>query len=367
MTIEGNWIKGAVKNDFPDLKWKAFELPEGPQGQGHAVVHAVLRRRLREQEPGRGRRPRQVPLDRRAGSRARQGPRRHAVAQVSRATATRPPSPTRPRSSPERSTPRARSPSPAWTPCSRTSTRSCRASRAPTRRPCWPASRRTATPSSSKSSRPHPRRGGRPPSRPPRRSSDQEGTTMRRGGSARASETRSGWLFVSPVIIVLGLFLVAPIVIAFWVSVSDWNGRGSPLSSGVSFVGADNYRQLLDRGLPDPERLRDVAAQQLLLRAHRRADPDGARTRSRAAAQPAAAQGAQLLPHVVLLPVGDELGRDRVRLPLPLRRRRLGQRPARDLRHRRSRSGSPTRAVSSTSCSAGSGSAVAPTALVRRR
>jgi len=32
---------------------------------------------------------------------------------------------------------------------------------------------------------------------------------MRRGGSARASETRSGWLFVSPVIIVLGLFLVA--------------------------------------------------------------------------------------------------------------------------------------------------------------
>ncbi|MGO4362474.1 carbohydrate ABC transporter permease [Terrabacter sp. RAF57] len=68
---------------------------------------------------------------------------------------------------------------------------------------------------------------------------------MRRGGSARASETRSGWLFVSPVIIVLGLFLVAPILIAFWVSVSDWNGRGSPLSSGVSFVGADNYRQLL--------------------------------------------------------------------------------------------------------------------------
>ncbi len=34
MTIEGNWIKGAVKNDFPDLKWKAFELPEGPQGKG---------------------------------------------------------------------------------------------------------------------------------------------------------------------------------------------------------------------------------------------------------------------------------------------------------------------------------------------
>jgi len=34
MTIEGNWIKGAVKSDFPDLKWKAFELPEGPKGKG---------------------------------------------------------------------------------------------------------------------------------------------------------------------------------------------------------------------------------------------------------------------------------------------------------------------------------------------
>ena len=68
---------------------------------------------------------------------------------------------------------------------------------------------------------------------------------MRRRDSARAGEARSGWLFVSPVIIVLGLFLVAPILIAFWVSVSDWNGRGSPLSPSVNFVGADNYKQLL--------------------------------------------------------------------------------------------------------------------------
>jgi multiple sugar transport system permease protein len=66
-----------------------------------------------------------------------------------------------------------------------------------------------------------------------------------RGSSTRASETRSGWLFTAPVIIILGLFLVLPIVVALWVSVSDWTGRGSPLSSGVSFVGADNYRQLL--------------------------------------------------------------------------------------------------------------------------
>jgi multiple sugar transport system permease protein len=46
-------------------------------------------------------------------------------------------------------------------------------------------------------------------------------------------------------IIVLGLFLVLPIVMALWVSVSDWSGRGSPFSSNVSFVGADNYKPLL--------------------------------------------------------------------------------------------------------------------------
>lgn len=68
---------------------------------------------------------------------------------------------------------------------------------------------------------------------------------MPRHQSARAGETRSGWLFVTPIIVILGLFLVAPILMAFWVSLSDWTGRGSPLSSGVHFVGGANYNQLL--------------------------------------------------------------------------------------------------------------------------
>ncbi len=34
MTIEGNWIKGAVKNDYPDLQYTTVELPEGPEGKG---------------------------------------------------------------------------------------------------------------------------------------------------------------------------------------------------------------------------------------------------------------------------------------------------------------------------------------------
>jgi len=46
-------------------------------------------------------------------------------------------------------------------------------------------------------------------------------------------------------LVILGLFLVVPVLMALWVSLSDWTGRGSPLSSDVSFVGLDNYRTLL--------------------------------------------------------------------------------------------------------------------------
>lgn len=34
MTIEGNWIKGALSKDFPAVKYKVVELPAGPAGKG---------------------------------------------------------------------------------------------------------------------------------------------------------------------------------------------------------------------------------------------------------------------------------------------------------------------------------------------
>ncbi|GIG29957.1 extracellular solute-binding protein [Cellulomonas marina] len=34
MTIEGNWISGAMANDYPDVAWTAVPLPAGPGGQG---------------------------------------------------------------------------------------------------------------------------------------------------------------------------------------------------------------------------------------------------------------------------------------------------------------------------------------------
>ncbi len=49
-------------------------------------------------------------------------------------------------------------------------------------------------------------------------------------------------------LILLGLFLVIPVLMALWVSFSDWNGNGSPLSSGVHFTGLSNYQALLTGG-----------------------------------------------------------------------------------------------------------------------
>jgi len=34
MTIEGNWIVGAMKTDFPNVKYAVAELPAGPSGKG---------------------------------------------------------------------------------------------------------------------------------------------------------------------------------------------------------------------------------------------------------------------------------------------------------------------------------------------
>lgn len=34
MTIEGNWIKGAMKADYPDIDYQVAELPAGPAGKG---------------------------------------------------------------------------------------------------------------------------------------------------------------------------------------------------------------------------------------------------------------------------------------------------------------------------------------------
>ncbi|MBD0293393.1 MAG: sugar ABC transporter permease [Jiangellaceae bacterium] len=67
----------------------------------------------------------------------------------------------------------------------------------------------------------------------------------RRTRGSVGGQAVAGWVFTAPVVIILGLFLALPVVMAAWVSVSDWTGRGSPFSGDVNFVGAENYTTML--------------------------------------------------------------------------------------------------------------------------
>lgn len=69
--------------------------------------------------------------------------------------------------------------------------------------------------------------------------------------SITRGRTRDGWLFITPAVAVLGLFLAFPVVMALWVSFSDWRGVGSPLGGDVSFIGLENYRSILTGGSLD--------------------------------------------------------------------------------------------------------------------
>ncbi|KGN42204.1 ABC transporter permease [Knoellia aerolata DSM 18566] len=47
-------------------------------------------------------------------------------------------------------------------------------------------------------------------------------------------------------LVILGIFLFIPVVMAFYVSLTSWNGNGSPFTGGenAKFVGVDNYTSL---------------------------------------------------------------------------------------------------------------------------
>ena len=72
--------------------------------------------------------------------------------------------------------------------------------------------------------------------------------TLVRGRTGRTSGRRrrgqlAGWLFVTPALLGLAVFLVLPILVTAWVSTRHWNGIASPFESQPA--GLDNYRELL--------------------------------------------------------------------------------------------------------------------------
>jgi multiple sugar transport system permease protein len=53
----------------------------------------------------------------------------------------------------------------------------------------------------------------------------------------------AGWLFMSPTILIFGVFIIIPILFAIYFSMTDWNGISPP--GEAEFIGAQNYSDLL--------------------------------------------------------------------------------------------------------------------------
>jgi multiple sugar transport system permease protein len=67
----------------------------------------------------------------------------------------------------------------------------------------------------------------------------------RRGSQRRKGEGLWGWLFMAPVLGLLLVFLIIPIVLALYVSFTNWNGQGGPFSASAQRIGLQNYKDLL--------------------------------------------------------------------------------------------------------------------------
>ena len=68
-------------------------------------------------------------------------------------------------------------------------------------------------------------------------------------------EGTAGWVFTAPAVAILGVFLFAPIVMALWVSMTNWTGNVDPFGGGpnAAFVGPRTTRRCSPRmAWPDP-------------------------------------------------------------------------------------------------------------------
>jgi multiple sugar transport system permease protein len=56
-------------------------------------------------------------------------------------------------------------------------------------------------------------------------------------------DTIAGWVFMSPTLIILGIFMLLPMLFALYFSFTDWNGISPP--GEAEFIGLANFQQLL--------------------------------------------------------------------------------------------------------------------------
>lgn len=70
----------------------------------------------------------------------------------------------------------------------------------------------------------------------------------RRRSRLRGREGIGGWLFVTPALAGLIIFIVLPIALAFYISFTKWSGTTSPFGPGAKWIGLRNYRNILSGG-----------------------------------------------------------------------------------------------------------------------
>ncbi|MDX2161688.1 MAG: sugar ABC transporter permease [bacterium] len=70
-----------------------------------------------------------------------------------------------------------------------------------------------------------------------------------KGSNAKLQEAISGWGFILPAFVILFVFLILPLFVAGYFSLTDWNGR-TPLTNPDAYelIGLENYERLLVSG-----------------------------------------------------------------------------------------------------------------------
>src|SRR5215203_2129640 len=79
----------------------------------------------------------------------------------------------------------------------------------------------------------------------------QRRTTAEAGTTAAAGawrENLTGWAFAAPFVILFGLFMALPIAASFVLSFTDFGLRDLANPLGTTFVGLENYLDLLSDG-----------------------------------------------------------------------------------------------------------------------
>jgi len=67
----------------------------------------------------------------------------------------------------------------------------------------------------------------------------------------------AGWLFMTPALLVMGVFLLVPILFAIYYSLTNWNGISPP--GQADYVGLENYRLILaERGIRQADFFRSL-------------------------------------------------------------------------------------------------------------